>query len=124
MKFERQCPECGKINFFQQSQALFCPPVEGQNSQSCKRAWNNRNTVQGGPLVPLLKAWRKSRHAPKGDPIGSIVFTDICLALDRMIAEDKAAGRPGPLAIMRQRYLSQGLASMLEPNQKPFRSAA
>lgn len=113
-KYERQCPECGKVNWFEGSQALFCPPAEGQNSQSCKKAWNNRNLAQGGPLVPWLKAWRMSRRL-KGDPIGGIVLIEVCNILDRLIAEDKAAGRPNPVAIIKQRIRGQGIGSILEP---------
>ncbi len=112
IQFERQCPECGKINIFQQSQALFCPAVAGE--VSCKRAWNNRALGQAAPLLPLLKAWRRSRHAAKGDPIGRIVLNELCLSLDRMIAEDAAAGRMGPLDYIKQRYRAQGLGGMLQ----------
>lgn len=127
IRFERQCPECGKVNFFQQSQALFCPPAEGQNSPSCKRAWNNRNLGQGGPLVPYLKAWRKSRHGVKGDPIGSIVLGDICSAIDKFIEQDRKAGRPDPVHIIKERYRMQGVAGILVAppmNKKPAKKEA
>ncbi len=127
MKFERQCPECGKINHFEQSQALFCPNTEG-SGPSCKRAWNNRNLGQGAPLVPYLKAWRMSRRL-KGDPIGGIVLGDICSALDRFIAQDKAAGRPDPIKVIKDRYRMQGMGQILvappmNKKAKPMKEAA
>ncbi len=125
MMFERQCPECGTINHFQQSQALFCPNM-GNGSPSCKRAWNNRALGQAAPLLPYLKAWRKSRHAAKGDPIGRIVLNELCLSLDRMIAEDAAAGRMNPIEYIKQRYRMQGLGGMLQfeaPASKPAKPA-
>lgn len=110
--FERQCPECGKINHFESSQALFCPKEPGK--PWCKKIQMNRNTVEGGPLVPYLKAWRKSRHCQKGDPIGSIVLNDLCQMIDRLIEQDRLAGRAQPVEYIKQRYRAQGLGGLLE----------
>lgn len=89
--FERLCSECGRP-FVMTSDARvahkrFC-------SDAHRKAFNNRNTAQGGPLVPLLKAWRVSRSgSPDDRKIGAEALSEISSILDGMIAEDRKAGR-------------------------------
>jgi hypothetical protein len=111
------CPECGVAHKPAHPLAVFC-------SAEHKRAWNNRMLKRGAPLMLELLAWRKSRHL-KGDPIGRIAFTDLCLALDKMIAEDKAAGRPEPTDLLKRRMRRQGLGGLLkaEPKAKATKAA-
>jgi hypothetical protein len=101
------CPECGVQFQPEHPLATFC-------CKAHKRAYFNRNTAQGGPLIPMLKAWRKARHLPKGDPLGGILYTEICLELDKMIAADFAAGRPNPAEVYKARMRRQGLGARLK----------
>lgn len=95
------CPECGVSIRHKDPRRLFCTAEH-------KNAWNDRNKARGGSLVILLQAWRQGRHR-KGDQTKGYALTELCLAVDRMSAEDKAAGRPAALDVLKGRYRRQGL---------------
>jgi hypothetical protein len=104
------CPECGVQHEPAHVLAVFCCAEH-------KRAWNNRMLKRGAPLMLQLLAWRRSRHL-KGDPIGKIALTELCLELDRIIAEDRAAGRPDPAELLKKRMRRQGLGALLKVEPK------
>jgi hypothetical protein len=112
------CPECGVRFEPEHPLAMFC-------SKPHKIAWMNRNYSEGGPLLVLAKAWRKSRHL-KGDPIGAFAMGEFCIALDRLIAEDKAAGRADPVEVLKSRLRRQGInIAKPEPKAKaPIKAVA
>jgi hypothetical protein len=101
----RKCANCPDLFAPGSPNARFC-------GDPCRKAFNNRNTAQGGPLVPLLKAWRASRNA-KGKTaeavaarqLGALALNEICAIVDSFMAGDREEGRTGPDAIAYVREL-------------------
>lgn len=98
------CPECAELFDATDPRKVFC-------CNPCKRAWNNRMLKRGAPLMLLLQAWRQGRHK-KGDGAAKFAFTELCIAIDEASAEDRAAGRPPALEVLRNRYRRQGLGGI------------
>ena len=98
------CPECGARFAASHPLYTFCTPAH-------KRAWNNRMLARGGSLMLLMQAWRQGRHK-KGDGAAKYAFTELCIAIDEASAEDRAAGRPPALEVLRNRYRRQGLGGI------------
>lgn len=102
-KSPRLCPECGaevKRQNAKGAAPTFCSPAH-------KTAYHSRAMGHGRALLPLLKAWRVSRHRKDEKEIGSAAFKEICSMVDAMIAEDRAAGRPRP-TLYAERLLKNG----------------
>lgn len=93
------CPECMGAMDDKDLRAVFC-------CEEHKRAYHNRD-LAGGALIILAKAWRQGRHKKGGDPTAKFAFAEFCNALDRLNAEDKAAGRQPALETLRARYRRQ-----------------
>ena len=55
----RSCAECGSTFETSRETARYC-------SSDCGKAWNNRNTTRGGPVMQILQAWHDTRHAKPG----------------------------------------------------------
>ena len=91
------CPECGARFRPAQIRQLFCAPA-------CKKAHANRQLGRAR-VVALAQAWRAGRHAsdPKDKEAASEAFGELCRALDAINAEDRAAGRLGPIRLYRRR---------------------
>jgi hypothetical protein len=98
------CPECGDLFELTDPRKVFC-------CNEHKRAWNNRMLGRGGALMLLMQAWRQGRHK-KGDGAAKYAFTELCIAIDEASAEDRAAGRPPALEVLRNRYRRQGLGGI------------
>ncbi len=101
---KRRCSECGKsFTLVHKAGAAqrYCSPEH-------KRAWENRQLARGQKVVTLAQAWRQGRHR-KGSEAAKQAFTELCLAVDRMSAEDREAGRVRALDILADRYREQGI---------------
>jgi len=108
---ERICPNCGES---------FPVRVKGPGKHQrfcatpCQAQWNNREKVQGSVILTKAKIWRKNRGSGE---IGKAAFQRFVEALDLLIAEDEAAGRPkltanGPVhpflkSVVEDRYIDR-----------------
>jgi hypothetical protein len=88
----RACPNCGEE---------FVIPSKGPGghkrfcSDPCRVAWGNREKAHGAVVITLAKIWRKNRGSGE---IGKAAFARLTEALDILISEDEASGRPKLLA--------------------------
>lgn len=87
----------------------------GFHDRKCQTDFHNRNRARGQSLVTLAQAWRMGRNA-KGKSAKAVraretaawAFSEMCRLLDHHNADDKAAGRPGGIAVV-QRQTAWGL---------------
>lgn len=104
-EYARRCPECGVRFTFPLNKGgspkRYCTPEH-------KRTWENRQLSRGMGLVILAQAWRQGRNR-RGSKAAKWAFTDLCLALDRMSAEDREAGRLPALDVLTERLRAEGL---------------
>lgn len=84
---DHQCPECGGDVVRKSARG----PMPTFCSLTCKKAFGNRQLVEGRAVVAFLKAWRIDRA--QGE-IASTSFQQICQIVDQFNADDRAAGRP------------------------------
>lgn len=84
---ERVCPECGGEVVRRSARG----PTPTFCSKECKRAFSNRQLVEGRAVISLLKAWRIDRGS---GPIARAAFTEACRILDQFNGQDRADGRP------------------------------
>jgi hypothetical protein len=107
----RICPNCGDG---------FSVPSQGPGGHkrfcgsACRNDWGNREKAHGSVIVTLAKVWRKNRGSGE---IGKAAFARLTEALDILLSDDDAAGRPkllagGPVepflrAIVEERYLDR-----------------
>lgn len=98
---QRRCPECAKLFPLTDLRRRYCTPEH-------KRAWENRQTGRGQGPVFMAMAWRQGRHR-KGSEAAKWAFSEFCIALDRMSAEDKASGRMSALDILTDRMRADGI---------------
>ncbi len=85
----RPCPECG---------ASFDVPESNPRKMFCtdphRVAWNNRMTVRGRVLTPLVMAERITRSGYERDKSAGILARQQSRRLmDKWVKEDRAAGR-------------------------------
>jgi hypothetical protein len=83
------CAECGKTT----DSITFCP------GQPCARRFHNRCTSQGGPLVPLLKAWRLARNAKHRKEVGAACLIEISAIVDMLNEADRKDGRTSDMTM-------------------------
>jgi hypothetical protein len=84
---EAICPECGGPVVRRSSRGpvpTFCSPEH-------KKAFGNRQLVEGRAVIGLLKGWRIERGS---GPIASAAFAQVCSILDGFNAADREVGRP------------------------------
>lgn len=94
-----RCPECMQPYSRVHPRQLFCCPAH-------QTTFNNRQTVRGRQLVPLVMAERIGRGGWKrgSDPATAIAARqDSRVLIDRWAADDRAAGRMSMLAFIRLR---------------------
>lgn len=92
----KHCPECGAA----------IPPREkgkmGRVAKFCsdehKERFQKRQAKEGRAIVALAKAWRASRNRKEDREVGAKALSELCATLDQFNAQDRAAGRPGPIA--------------------------
>ncbi len=104
MTSTRPCQEC--------STPFPIDPKKGGSPQRyCspehKRAWENRQLSRGMGLVVLAQARRQGRHRKKSE-VAKWALNEFATQLDRMSAEDKAAGRMAALDILTDRHRADG----------------
>jgi hypothetical protein len=92
------CPECGGTFASANLRKLFCRPA-------CSKAYSNRSLARGQAVLGLALAWRAGRHGktPADKAAASAAFGELCRRLDRIAAEDRAAGRLDALRLYRKR---------------------
>lgn len=99
---KKSCPECAQpVTTGQRMTKTFCSPA-------CKNQWHARSKARGQSAVPLLMAWRKTRGR---GPTAKRAFQELCAAVDRMNAEDKAVGRQSAEDFVARQYRLQARAS-------------
>lgn len=81
------CPECGGP--VERRSKL--GPVPTFCSPEHKKAFGNRQLVEGRAVIGLLKAWRIERGS---GPIASASLAQVCTILDGFNADDREVGRP------------------------------
>lgn len=103
------CAECGSRFQKTRPHQQFC-------SDAHKRAFQNRQNVEGRAVIALAKAWRAGRNLGKEATdereTARQVLSELCSILDNFNAADKDAGRPNPLhyakGLLRQgRYIDR-----------------
>ena len=85
----RPCPECGVAFAVPEANArkMFCTDAH-------RVAWNNRMTVRGRVLTPLVMAERITRSGDSRDRASGILARQQSRRLmDKWVKEDRAAGR-------------------------------
>jgi hypothetical protein len=96
----RHCAECGAEFAANRPQQQFCQPAH-------KTAFQNRAAVEGRAIVALAKAWRAARNRKEDRQIGADCLAELSAILDSFNADDRKAGRPGPMPYAAQ-LLKQG----------------
>lgn len=84
---EKVCPNCGADVVRKSKRGpppIFC-------GKECKRAMNNRLTVEGRAAIAFLKAWRIDRGSGE---IAQRSLAQVCEIADLFNAQDHEAGRP------------------------------
>lgn len=86
---EYGCPECGSKPERKSAKGpapLYC-------SNECKRAFQNRQAVEGRAIIGLAKVWRLSRNHKDDRELGSAAFNRMVSTLDYMTGRDRSEGR-------------------------------
>lgn len=92
-----RCPECLTVREPGRAAGMFC-------SKDHKTAFNNRQTVRGRVLVPLIMAERITRSGERRDRgVGVAARQDSRRLMDRWAREDRDAGRMAMDDYLRQR---------------------
>jgi endogenous inhibitor of DNA gyrase (YacG/DUF329 family) len=81
------CPNCGAAVARKNAKG----PAPTFCGKECKRAMNNRLTVEGRAVIGLLKAWRIDRGSGE---IAQGCFAQAVEILDQFNARDREKGRP------------------------------
>jgi len=92
------CPEC---------RARFVPRHPGQLfcTAAHRDAWNNRQTVRGRVLTPLVMVARETRNGTRGDRVtGARAASQAATLMQRHRDEDRAAGRLSHPEYLARRY--------------------
>ncbi|WP_298161080.1 hypothetical protein [Brevundimonas sp.] len=107
-KLLRTCPECAQRFATERLDQTFCTPAH-------KASFHQRNSARGrGGLVQLAIAWRTSRNRKDGGPAGQRAFRELCIMLDELARQDKAAGRDA-IAYLEARWRAEGTMAPREP---------
>lgn len=94
----RRCPECLCAFVPRHPGQLFCAP-------SHRDTWNNRASVRGRVLTPLVMASRVTRNGTRGiRAVGTRASNDANRLLQQWKEEDAAAGRMPWDEYMARRY--------------------
>lgn len=92
------CPECMKHFVGKHPNQLFCSVAHRDN-------WNNRASVRGRVLTPLIMVARVTRFGGRGDgDTGKRATRDANMLMQRWTEEDRAAGRMAQPEYLRRRY--------------------
>ena len=92
----KQCGECGGGMLLKRDHKRFC-------SAACRKTWNNRQTVRGGPVMPILQAWHMTRHAKPGTreaEINRYARRELTSIASIFNEQDREAGRMSPLDVV------------------------
>lgn len=123
---KKLCPECG-IEFVatHQRQSFCCVAHKGK--------FHDRTKSRGQLLVTLGQAWRGGRDlgrskTPNADRLADIeardwAFQELCKLLDEFNAEDREAGRPGAVRVIR-RQRAMGLRQDATSTKRAARRGA
>lgn len=93
-----RCPECLTVYNRKHPGQLFCTPRH-------RDTWNNRASIRGRVLTPLVIVARVTRDGTRGDkPTGRRAAAEAALLIQRWRDEDAAAGRMAHPEYLALRY--------------------
>lgn len=89
------CPECGGVVVRTSTKGpprVFCKPA-------CKRAFFNREAVDGRAIIALAKAWRLTRNNRDDRQLGADCLSAMSSILDLMNERDRREGRTSAMTM-------------------------
>jgi hypothetical protein len=87
--YTRGCPECGVVA--ERKSIKGPPPIYCCDAH--KKAFQNRQAVEGRALIAFAKAWRLSRNNRTDADLGAACLTRLSATIDLMNERDRKEGR-------------------------------
>ena len=74
----------------------------------CRQSFHRRQAARGQVALPILMAWRASRNRKADREVGRQALMEACRLMDAWAADDRVAGRPPVIGLMKSRLAVTG----------------